>query len=465
MRVTDSEAVGRTIAALRRGDVSLGVWGCGHIGASAMDHFSRRGVPCVGYDIAEARVQDILAGRFLATDPLPAHPEDARAPVSATTDWRKLRGHRVAVHIISVPTERGAEPSSAAIEDVMPLICETITASDLGDIPPLIVIESTIQPTWIDTVVLPKLHASGFRPGEDVLVGAAPRRDWFSGVEHSLETLPRIAGGSTPETTALLVALYSLVCRQVVPARDAYHAALTKVIENLLRFQGLALANQLSLAFPQYDMTHILALSSTKWNIPFYHPSLGIGGHCIPLAPRYALAEGGKDNPYLQPVSDAVAFNEGYFARLYAARLRELLQDCRSIVVLGLAYTADAKMHKLSPALDALECLKDTPRLRLHDPYYSAEEVDDICGVASLSFPHDLRDCDGIVLVTAHTPYQTTLVEQYVQPGTVIVDNFGTWRHREFSAGVRYHEVGRPGVEDSRHGLLWPEPVAPSTST
>jgi nucleotide sugar dehydrogenase len=455
----ESSPASRTVEALRTKRASIGVWGCGHIGASAMFHFSRKGVRCVGYDIDRSRVQEVREGRFLSTDIVPeGRLLDPDALVAATTDWRELRTSRVAVHIISVPTERGAEPSSAALEVVMPLICEVIRGSDLGDIVPAVVIESTIQPTWIDTVVLPKLHASGLRPGVDVLVGAAPRRDWFSGGEHTLETLPRIVGGSDDASTEFLIALYSLVCNEVIPARDAYHAAFTKVIENLLRFQGLVLANGLSLAFPQYDMTHVLKLASTKWNIPLYHPSLGVGGHCIPLAPRYALEEGGRENPYLAPVSEAVALNDGYFSQLYRTRLRDLLEDCRSIVILGLAYTADAKMHKLSPALDAVDCLKDTPLLRLHDPYYSAEDIDNICGVATISFPDDLRDCDGIILVTPHSAYVDADVESVVQPGTVIVDNFGTWHEKQFAPGVRYHEVGRRMVEDSREAIRRPEP-------
>jgi UDP-N-acetyl-D-mannosaminuronate dehydrogenase len=204
-------------------------------------------------------------------------------------------------------------------------------------------------------------------------------------------------------------------------------------------------------------MTHVLALASSKWNIPYYHPSMGIGGHCIPLAPQYALAEAGEGNPFLQPVRDAVQLNNGYFGRLYGERLKGLLGDCRSIVILGLAYTADAKMHKLSPALEALEVLKDTPRLRLHDPYYTADDIDDLCGVATLSFPDDLGDVDGIVLVTPHTMYRECPAERYVRPGTVIVDNFGTWKDRAFADGVRYHEIGRRGTEDSRTVIPWPE--------
>lgn len=453
------------VDALRTRDVSLAVWGCGHIGASAMYYFSRAGIRCVGYDIADSRVRDIAEGRFLATDVVPdGRLQATAAPVSATTRWQELRDHRPAVHIIAVPTERGAEPSSAALEDIMPGICETILATEIGCQKPILIVESTIQPTWLDTVILPKLHASGLRPGEDILVGAAPRRDWFSGGGFSLETLPRIVGGTSPEATEVLIALYGVVCRELVPARDAYHAAFTKVVENLLRFQGLTLANTLSLAFPEYDMTHVLTLSSTKWNIPLYHPSMGVGGHCIPLAPQYALAEGGWDNEYLDTVRTAVQFNERYFHHLYRVRLADLLRDCRSIVVLGLAYTPDAKMHKLSPALDALETLKDTPRLRIHDPYYTADELEDICGVTTLGFPDGLKDCDGIILVTAHALYREVAVETFIQPGTVVVDNFGAWRERNFADGVRYHEVGRPHTEDTRRLLLWPEPSSTNAS-
>lgn len=462
--MTSGEKVSNIIDALESQEASIAVWGCGHIGASAMYHFGRKAIRCIGYDIAESRVQDILAGRFLATDTESTQmAEELQGVVKATSDWRELSLFRAAVHLIAVPTERGAEPSSAALEDIMPLICQTIRSSAVEGLIPTVIVESTIQPTWIDTVILPALVASGLRPGSDVLVGAAPRRDWFSGGEHTLETLPRIVGGNSPEALDLLVRLYSLVCNEVVPARDVYHASFSKVVENLMRFQGMALANSLSLAFPQYDLTHTLSLASTKWNIPFYHPSMGIGGHCIPLAPRYVLSEGGWDNEYLAPVAQAVLFNEAYFTRLYRARLRELLEHCRSIVILGLAYTPDAKMHKLSPALDALECLKDTPRLRLHDPYYSADDIEDICGVTTLSFPGDLHDCDGIILVTAHSEYKTAPVEKFVRPGTVVVDNFGTWQSRNFEAGVRYHEVGRPRVEDSRNILHWPEPSSTLT--
>ena len=55
--------------------------------------------------------------------------------------------------------------------------------------------------------------------------------------------------------------------------------------------------------------------------------------------------------------------------------------------ILGLAYTPDAKMHKLSPAFDVLDALRRTPSLRLHDPYYSDDEIYDLCSVPGSSSP------------------------------------------------------------------------------
>jgi nucleotide sugar dehydrogenase len=430
---------------LRSRKRAVGIWGCGAIGSSAAYYLGRVGLRCIGYDIVEERVREIREGRFQTTS---AHVETVTTPeqpldVTGTTRWRDLEAANIGVHLVCVPTERAAEPSSAALEDVMPRIARVVRATPPTATPPLVSIESTILPRWLKEVVLPALRAEGLEVGRDVLVGAAPRRDWFNGADYTIETLPRIVGGCDAAATALLVAFYSLICRTVYPAIDAEHAAFTKVIENLIRYQGITLGNTLALAFPQFDMRHILRLASTKWNIPYYYPSLGIGGHCIPLAPQYVLEESDVDNPYLQPVRDAIAFNEEYFSHLLQQRLQPLLAGKRSVGVLGLAYTPDAKMHKLSPAFAVLDALRQTPRLRLHDPYYSVEEIDDLCSVPAMNFPQDLPDCDVIVLVTAHSAYLHCPVEEYIAPGTVIIDNVGAWRGRTFATDVRYYEVGR----------------------
>ena len=445
----EHHSVARFLEDLKSKTTAVGIWGAGAIGSSAAYYFALRGLRCLAYDISAERVHEIAAGHFQSTSvhQTPTDEgQDGPMDVTATTRWRDLENAAVSVHLVCVPTERAAEPSAASLRDVMPRIARTVRSTKAPSTPPIVCIESTILPHWIDSIVIPALEAEGLTVGRDVLVGAAPRRDWFNGEDYTIETLPRIVGGSDDRTTRILVAFYSLVCRTVQPAIDAQHAAFTKVVENAIRYQGITFGNALALAFPQFDMRHILRLASTKWNIPYYFPSLGVGGHCIPLAPRYVLEEGGLDNEFLEPVREALAFNDSYFEELLATRLRPLMAGRQSVAVLGLAYTPDAKMHKLSPALAVIDALRDVPRLRLHDPYYTADEIYDLCSVPGLQFPDDLSDCDAVILVTAHSRYRSTRVEDYIAPGTLVIDNSGAWSDRRFPDGVEYYEVGRiPG--------------------
>lgn len=441
------DEVSEFVSALRSREQAVAIWGAGAIGASAAYYFAEAGFQCIAYDISKERVAEIRAGRFQSTesslidDSLPQTGPDLE--VKATTSWQDLYDEQVAIHLICVPTERAAEPSGAALADVLPNIAKVIRKSRSGAGPPIISIESTILPSWIQSIVVPALASEGLRVGVDVLVGAAPRRDWFNGADFTIKNLPRIVGGWDDRTRDFLCGFYATVCDTVQPALDAEHAAFTKVIENVIRYEGITFGNRLALAFPQYDMRHILRLASTKWNIPYYFPSLGVGGHCIPLAPQYLIEEGGDNNPFLDAVQSSIAFNDGYIESLYDRRLERLLKDRRSVGILGLAYTPNAKMHKLSPAFSVLDALRDTPRLRLHDPYYSADEVYDLCSVPELHFPDDLGDCDALILVTAHRKYLDTSVENIIAPGTVIIDNTGAWARRQFNPEVEYYEVGR----------------------
>ncbi len=441
------------LAAIRSGRIGVGIWGCGHIGASALFHLAVAGVRCFGYDVSPERVRAIAEGRFLTTEvthpaPPAVTPDTTTAPlrIHASTDWRQMVDHRIGLHLVCVPTDRGRDPSAAALQEVLPHICAVIKEGRAGqrqaDGPSFIVIESTIVPSWLDSIVLPTVRESGLTLGDDVHVGAAPRRDWFSGETHTLRTLPRIVGGTSPEATERLAAFYSLICNTVCPARDARHAALTKVVENALRYHGITFANALAVALPHYDTAHVLELASTKWNIPYYHPSLGIGGHCIPLAPRYLISEAGGPER-IELVQQALDFNAGYFERLYLTRLKTLLSGHKRVGVLGLAYTPDARMEKLSPAYSVIETLKEAGCcVQLHDPYYSCQEIKALAGVEGFNFPQDLPNFDAVVLVTAHAPYLNEDIACHIAPHTVIIDNFGTWRNRTFPESVTYYEIG-----------------------
>lgn len=256
-----------------------------------MANFAAQGVTCVGTDISERIVSTINDGKT----PLPNMEYwlgfDTKYLVesgmmTATVDWKRVLAPEFALHMIAIPTEKEDKPWDGALEDVMSKIAQhTRKSAD----PPLVIIESTLTPNKTDELVIPLLEKRGITVGKDLFLGVAPRRDWFISPEKNLRALPRIVGGTTPETTNLMIEVLSIVCDRLVPAPDHRHAEIVKSVENAFRHVEITLANQLSLAYPSLNMIEVLKLVGTKWNVGVYHPSFGSGGYCLG-AQEYVVA-------------------------------------------------------------------------------------------------------------------------------------------------------------------------------
>jgi UDP-N-acetyl-D-mannosaminuronate dehydrogenase len=229
----------------------------------------------------------------------------------------------------------------------------------------------------------------------------------------------------------------------VVSARDARHAALAKLVENVFRYVDLTLANELAACFPGYDLTHALALAGSKWDMNTYHPSLGIGGYCIPLAPRYLQIEGARLPKTLE---QACAVNTTHLDNQFAGPLARLAR-CRTIAILGLSYAPNCGIANGSLTPSYTERLKSCGcDVWVHDPYFAPKDIERHTGVGALEDPRCLADVEGIIIMTDHRAYRECALDwvSYLRRGTVVVDNFGTWRAVAAERELDYYELGRP---------------------
>ena len=204
-----------------------------------------------------------------------------------TTDPQEMLAPDVAVHFVCIPTERHGQPW---LEPLMDVCRKLATVKDDGrSMPPLVIIESTLTPTTTDKYIIPFLEREGIEVGKDILLGCAPRRDWFSSPDKSLTTLPRIFGGTDENTSEQMRQVLSIVCQNLVQAPSHFYAEVVKSIENAYRHAEIALAFELSRAYPNMDMNTVLQLVGTKWNVGTFQPSFGVGGYCIPLSSYYVI--------------------------------------------------------------------------------------------------------------------------------------------------------------------------------
>lgn len=428
---------------LLNGTKKIGVWGCGFIGFSSMVNFAANGIRCIGYDINPDLVENINNGKislpnleyWLGFDTSPLMNSGM---IKATNNWKELMTKDIAVHLIAIPTEKGDKPWDGALVDVMEKLATKEKDSDI-----LIIIESTLTPDRTEKIVIPIFKKSGHNVGRNIKIGVAPRRDWFISPEKSLKKLPRIIGGTNTETTELMRDVLGIICDTIHAASDHKHAELVKSIENAYRHMEITLANQLSNAYPDINMREVLRLVGTKWNIGTYHPSFGTGGYCIPLSSQYVL-EGAPKPEKLTLLKEAIDTDNAQ-PLLVAEAIKK--SGSKKVGVLGLSYKGDLKVHILSPTLRIANSLKKQGiEVKVHDPYYTEDEIEKITGTKSFSFPEGLKEFDTIIIVADHKYYSALPNDEILknlENCNIVLDNTNIWETINFSrSNIRYYKAG-----------------------
>lgn len=436
---------------LLHNDAKIGIWGSGYIGLTSAINFAVNGVQVVCYDVNEQTVESIRRGAIAIPNleywlGIPIQELVADGMVQATARWEDLLAPNVLVHLIAIPTERQGEPWDGPLRDVSEKIARKRLTPEQ---PNLIIIESTLTPTQVERIVVKRFKEQGHVIGRDVFIGVAPRRDWFHSPEMNLKNLPRVIGGTTPQTTELLTSVLEIICDKLLPASSHTVAELVKSVENSLLHVPSVFAIELARAYPHVDVQEVLKLVSTHWRIPHYYPSMGTGGYCIPVSSKYVIL--GAKHPNELTIAKAAIWRDEEQKRFIAELVDR--QTNGPIGMLGITYKGDLKVHTLSPALAIIQYLKERGRrILVHDPYYTPEELNRITGgVEALEYPRRLSDLAAILIVPNHRLYTQTprkMLFEQLQPGQLILDNLGCWRKMsaEFRArGIRYHCIGDSG--------------------
>jgi len=425
----------------------IGVWGAGYIGYSTMAHYARRGVASLAVDVSQVRVDAVNAADveviglqdWLGFD---VKSLTEQGLMRATPNHAELTNGETLVHFVAVPTEKDGRPFNDYLEDVF----AKLAAIEPGDstLPPLIIIESTLTPGTIDKIVLPLFEKHHKQLGKDVLLGIAPRRDWFVDGTKSLKELDRVFGGYNEATTETMRDVLGIVCDVLHAASSYRNAEIVKSCENAYRHVEITLANQISLAYPGVDIREVLRLVGTKWNIGTFAPGFGTGGYCIPLSSQYVLA--GAERPEeLTILTDTVRTDTEINRRIARSIVGK---GFKNVGVLGLSYKADLKVWILSPTLPFVQELMILGvNVKLCDPFYSKEEIWRIAGVDAFDFPEGLQEFDAVIAIVDHRQFRTMSGSALASLDhcKFILDNTGMWQSEKsafLARGIDYHVAG-----------------------
>ena len=390
----------------------IGVIGQGYVGLPLALLFHETGMPVVGFDTDQHKVDLLNAGHSFINHIGPERlAAAANAKYRATADFSDLTDCDVI--IICVPTPLGVhrEPDNSYIHDTGRQIAVRLRAGQL------VVLESTTYPGTTRDELMPILESGGLKCAHDFFLAFSPEREDPGRKDFDTKTTPKIVGGVDGASTELAAALYRTCVSEVVVVADSRIAESAKLLENIFRSVNIALVNELKTVFDgmEIDVWDVIAAARTKpfGFMPFY-PGPGLGGHCIPLDPFYLswkAAECGKWARFIELAGEINTDMPRWVVGKVAAALNQDFKAVNGskVLILGLAYKPDVDDDRESPSYEIIELLQEagsqvdycdpffptTPKTRKRDLQMKSVEKDNAVW----------KRYDAVVVATAHSEF------------------------------------------------------------
>lgn len=316
----------------------------------------------------------------------PVRVESLSVPYNVSGSFSDASGSDVVVIAVPTPLNERREPDLSFLSSA----CESLKA--VLKSPTLVVNESTSFPGTLRNVIAPIL-------GSSHLYASAPERIDPANEKWDIANTPRLVSGLSEIATSRAVEFYKSFCKQVITVSTPEVAEAAKLFENTFRQVNIALVNEFAqIANALGISTHeTLDAAATKpYGFMPFIPSIGVGGHCIPVDPSYlsyAAEKAGVDASFINLANKVNASMPEYVAGRIGAMLGGSVAG-KSIQVAGIAYKAGVSDTRESPALALISTLRS---MGANVTWY-----DDVVGLWNGENSVPLSSVDVGVIATAH---------------------------------------------------------------
>ena len=423
----------------------VAVVGLGKIGLPLAAQFASKGVEVVGCDVLPDVVESINAGRAHIHEEAGLEAAVAAAvakgKLTATTDTSAAVA-TAGVVVIIVPLM--VTPDRAIDYRALDAATRAVGRGLRKDT--LVMYETTLPVGTTRQRLGPMLEKeSGLEAGRDFQLAFSPERLYAGRIFEDLRKYPKIVGGIDARSTDRALQFYrSVLDAEVWPVDNAETAEFTKLAETTYRDVNIALANQFALYASSRDVNVSQAFKAAN-SQPFSHihrPSLGVGGHCIPVYPHFLL--GDATNGELSLVRDGRETNE-HMARVGVDQLQRAMGglDGHRVLVLGASYREDVKELAFSTAFAVVDLLRRAgAEVLVHDPLFTPAELANLeADVVDLESDR-AKTVDAIVVQAMHRDFRDIEWRSFKNLRAVL-DGRGTLDAEEIrEAGAAYIAIG-----------------------
>ena len=384
------------------------VIGTGYVGLPLAIMLAYSGYEVIGVDIEENIISAINK------DVLHLAEEDIKRMFQEPQVKKNLRAQKTPceadVFVISVPTPLDEKKRIADLSQVIVATESVLPYLRSGN---LVIVESTVPPLTCKEIIAPLLEKTGLKIGQEVFLCHCPERILPGNVFEEIVHNDRVIGGLDDRASQMAREVYASFVKGNLYLTDDVTAELVKLMENTYRDVNIALANEFAAVAEGLgvDIMQAIELVNKHPRVDVLSPSIGTGGHCIPIDPWFIKQ---VDPVNSRLIHTARLINDDVPLKI-AAKIRNALRDMKNprIVALGITYKPDTYDVRNSPALRIIDLLKaDGYEVEAYDPLAEGYQYSSAKDIA--------KGADCLVVLVEHQPIKEDLARNEVEIKSVM---------------------------------------------
>lgn len=402
------------------------VGAAGHVGLPLSLVLAESGHDVYGIDIDAAANTAIMQGRM-------PHREDgaeellARALASGrlrmTQDTGVIRDSDVVVVVIGTPIDENLNPRV----DHLFQFFEQARAHFKDQ---LIVLRSTVSPGTTDAL-RKSLHAD---EGSELNLVFGPERVLQGKSIHEIRSLPQIIGAYSEAAYQRARTFFQTFNRSETYFLTPIEAELGKLITNMSRYVGFALANEFHLICESFGANACRIIDACNKDYPRLNlpvPGPNVGGPCLQKDGWFLIDR----IPFGDLISSAFRINEGMpmqVIQTLAGRIKG-----KKVAILGMTFKANSDDTRNSLAFK----LRRQLQFRGFEPVCVEPHVDNFQSIDAI------KGSAAVVLMTPHDQFKdlSSILKAVDNPDCWFVDLWGFWPEMRYRSRNGYFEANEVG--------------------
>ena len=418
----------------------IAVIGLGYVGLPVAVALSEKFDGVVGFDINQARIQELNSGLDRTGEIEPARLE--KSGVSVTSNISSIRDCSMYIVTVPTPIDENKQPDLTPVRKATETVGSVLKPGDC------VVYESTVYPGVTEEYCAPILEKVSGLSRSQFKLGYSPERINPGDMLHRLETITKIVSGEDAATLERVANVYGTIIEAgIYRAESIKVAEAAKVIENTQRDLNIALMNELSLIFDRMGIRtkDVLQAAGTKWNFLPFSPGL-VGGHCIGVDPYYLTAKAESLGYRPEVILSGRRVNDSMGAYIAQKTIKLINSQGKSgsnarVGVFGLTFKENVPDLRNSRVPDIISELQEFgAEVLVHDPLADSEEAHHEYKV-TLCNEQSLNNLDAIILAVPHREYVDSNIGHFtnrLEQNGVFIDVKSVFHPDQFDSSITY---------------------------